>query len=409
MRHVLSGLALSACVLTMPVLAQWPEFRGPTGQGHVVDVTGLPIEWGESRNITWKQPVSGRGWSSPVVADGRAWVTTAVADRNGASLRAMAFDIATGRTLVDVEVFRSSRNRSLNVKNSLASPTPVAANGLVFVHFGSDGTAALGPDGAIVWKTRLPYESQHGNGGSPVAHGDLLIVNCDGSDEAYVGALEQRTGKVRWKAGRREPFDQAYATPLVIRVGDADQVVSPGAYRAAAYEVTSGREVWRVSYGSGFSNVPRPVYGHGLVYIATGFQQPAILAVRADGRGDVTRTHVAWTLTRGAPFTPSPILVGDELYVVSDLGILTCVDAKTGVTLWQQRLGGNYSASPTLADGRLYFHSEEGTTTVIQPGRQFRRLAVSQLDGQIFASLAVADQAFLLRADTHLYKIGTGR
>jgi outer membrane protein assembly factor BamB len=295
------------------------------------------------------------------------------------------------------------------VKNSLASPTPVAANGLVFIHFGADGTAALGPDGAIVWKTRLPYDSQHGNGGSPAAHSDLLIVNCDGSDDAYVVALDQRTGKVRWKAQRREPFDQAYATPLVIRVGDVDQVVSPGAYRAAAYEVMTGREVWRVSYGSGFSNVPRPVYGHGLVYIATGFQQPAILAVRADGRGDVTRTHIAWTLTRGAPFTPSPILVGDELYVVSDLGILTCVDAKTGVTLWQQRLGGNYSASPTLADGRLYFHSEEGTTTVIQPGRQFRRLAVSQLDGQIFASLAVVDQSFLLRTDTHLYRIGAGR
>jgi outer membrane protein assembly factor BamB len=238
-----------------------------------------------------------------------------------------------------------------------------------------------------------------------VLYGDLLIVSCDGSDEAFVVALDTRTGKVRWKTRRRQPWDQAYSTPLVIRVGTEDQIVSVGAYRAAAYDPGTGKERWRVSYPDGFSNVPRPVYGHGLVYIATGFQQPTVIAVRPDGSGDVTRTHVAWTLTRGAPFTPSPLLVGDELYIINDMGILSCLDARSGTVLWQQRLGGNYSASPVFADGRIYFQSEEGVTTVIAPGKAFRRLALNRLDGATLASMAVSDGAFFIRSDSHLYRI----
>ena len=189
---------------------------------------------------------------------------------------------------------------------------------------------------------------------------DLLIVSCDGSDSAFVVALDKATGKIRWKTSRRQPWDQAYTTPLVIRVGDRDQLVSVGAYRAAAYDPESGKEIWRVSYADGFSNVPRPVFGHGLVYIATGFQQPLLIAVRPDGTGDVTKTHIAWTLRRSAPLTPSPLLVGDELYIVNDGGIASCLDATTGALHWQQRLGGNFSASPVFADGRIYFLSEEG-------------------------------------------------
>jgi outer membrane protein assembly factor BamB len=238
-----------------------------------------------------------------------------------------------------------------------------------------------------------------------VVFGDLLIFSADGSDAAFVVALDKQTGKVRWKTNRRQPADQAYSTPLVIRVGDRDQIVSVGAYRAAAYDPASGKEIWRVSYADGFSNVPRPIYGHGLVYIATGFQQPSLLAVRADGTGDVTRTHVAWTLRRAAPYTPSPLLVGDELYVVSDIGIATCLDAKTGETHWQQRLDGNYSASPLFADGRIYFLSEEGAATIIAPGKAFRKLATNQLDGATLASIAVSGGSLFIRSNTHLYRI----
>jgi len=382
----------------------WPQFRGPSGQGHSSE-RGLPITWSESQNVMWKTPVPGRGWSSPSVAGGRVWVTTSIKEK-GASLRAIAFDSSTGRETVNVEVFHLRSADLTNPKNSYASPTPIVEGDRVYVHFGAEGTAALTTTGEIVWKARLPYQSQHGNGGSPVLYGDLLIVSCDGSDDAFVVALDKRTGKVRWKTSRRLPADQAYSTPLVIRVGDRDELVSVGAYRATAYDPQNGKEIWRVSYADGFSNVPRPVYGHGLVYIATGFQQPSLLAVRADGAGDVTKTHIAWTLKRGAPLTPSPLVVGDELYVVNDGGIASCLDAKTGEARWLQRLGGEYSASPVFADGRIYFLSEEGVATVIAPGKEFRKLATSSLDGETLASMAVSDGSIFIRTGTHLYRIG---
>lgn len=398
-------ILLSLLLLFAGTPEEWPQFRGPTGQGHSTE-HGLPIEWSESKNIVWKTPVAGRGWSSPVVAGGRVWLTTAT-KTGGASLRAVAFDVDTGREVVNVEVFKVRTSDLLNPKNSHASPTPIVDGDRVYVHFGAFGTAALTTAGEIVWKTRFSYESQHGNGGSPIVYGDLLILSCDGSDDAFVVALNKSTGKVRWKTSRRYPPDQAYSTPLVIRVGERDEVVSVGAYRAGAYDPQTGKEIWRVSYADGFSNVPRPVYGHGLVYIATGFQQPSLLAVRAGGAGDVTKTHVAWTLRRGAPLTPSPLLVGDELYVVNDGGIATCLNATTGETHWVQRLGGgDYSASPIFADGRIYFLSEGGVATIIAPGKPFQVLARNALEGDTLASMAVSGGSIFIRTDSHLYRIG---
>jgi outer membrane protein assembly factor BamB len=383
---------------------EWPQFRGPDGQGHSSE-RGLPLEWSEAKNIAWKVPVPGRGWSSPVVAGGRVWVTTATAATRETSLRLLAYDLATGAQALDVEVFRFRGTELLNAKNSHASPTPIVEGDRVYVHFGAEGTAALSAAGAIVWKTRLPYQSQHGNGGSPELAGDLLIVNCDGFDESFVVALDKRTGKTRWRADRRQPYSQAYSTPLAIRAADRDQIISVGAFNAVAYDPQNGREIWRVGYPEGFSNVPRPVYGAGLVFITTGFQQPSILAIRPDGKGDVTRTHVAWTLSRGAPLTPSPLLVGDDLYAVTDNGIASCLDARTGAVRWQQRLGHSFSASPVLADGRIYFLDEDGRTTVIKPGGVFEALATNALDGPTLASMAVAARSLFIRTATHLYRI----
>lgn len=405
-----------ACVvavfLTATTHAQgWPEFRGPTGQGFS-GARGVPVEWSETKNVAWKTRVPGLGWSSPVIGPstspgaGRVWLTTSTGDRD-VSLRAVAYDVGSGAEVVNVEVFRVRNPRDINPKNSWASPTPVVDGEHVFVHFGADGTAALTNEGKIVWTAKFPYQSQHGAGGSPIVYGELLILSGDGPDTAFVVALDKRTGKVKWKTNRRFPHDQAYTTPLIIRAGERDQLISVGAFRVGAYDPLTGKEIWRASYADGFSNVPRPVFGHGLVYVATGFQQPSLLAIRPDGSGDVTRTHIAWELRRGAPLTPSPILIGDELFVINDGGILSCVDAKTGNPIWQQRLNGTFSASPIFVDGRVYFSSEQGVTTVLVPGKEFRRAAINQLDGAILASIAVTDGAFFIRTDTHLYKIRT--
>ena len=385
----------------------WPEFRGPTGQGHAPDAQ-VALTWSETENVTWKSSVVGLGWSSPAVAHGRIWLTTAVTEPGaGSSLRLLAYDVETGDNTLDVEVLDSSEIYPLNPKNSLASPTVVVDpdGERVYVHFGAAGTAAVATDGEIVWRTRFPYISQHGNGGSPILHDGRLIVSIDGYDTAFLVALDARTGEEQWRSMRPDPVSQAYSTPITIRVGDREQIVGVSAFRTTGHDPRTGEEIWRVRYPNGFSNVPRPVYGHGLVYLSTGFQSPVLLAVRADGSGDVTRSHIAWRLRRGAPLTPSPILVGDELYVVTDFGIATCVDARTGAMHWQERLGGNHSASPVFVDGRIYFQNEEGVTIVIAPGTEFRELARNRLDGSTLASMAVSDDALFVRTDTHLYRI----
>jgi outer membrane protein assembly factor BamB len=388
--------------LSFPLLAQdWPEFRGPSGQGHSSE-RGLPLTWSEDKNIKWKVALPGKGWSSPAIQGDRIWLTAATED--GKSLRALCVDRNTGAMLQNIEVFRLKSAAQTHAKNSHASPTPVLESDKIYLHFGALGTACLTQAGEIVWKTKLDYDNgQHGPGGSPVIYDNLLIVSCDGQREQFVVALDKLTGKVRWRKYRQGA--QAYTTPLIVRLPAGDQVISVGAFRAFAYEPRTGKELWNVSYGDGFSNVPRPVFGHGMVFICTGFHQPTLMAVRVDGRGDVTKSHLAWTLKRGVSLTPSPLLVSDELYVVSDNGIATCVDAKTGNMHWQVRLGGNHSASPLYADGRIYFLSEEGESVVIAPGREFKKLATNQLDGATLASMAVAGGSIFVRSQTHLYRL----
>ena len=376
----------------------WPQFRGPGGQGHSSE-RSLPLTWSETSNVRWKVPLPGLGWSSPAIAGGRIWLTAG----RGRVLEALCLDYETGRQLLAVDLFHTSGQEQLNQKNSYASPTPIVAGDRVYFHFGPYGTACIRTSGEIVWRARLNYSPQHGPGGSPVLFEDLLIASCDGLDIQYVAALDAATGKIRWKTPRTG--NQAYVTPLVIEAGGRTQLIAPGAYRATAYDPRTGKEIWWVRYGQGFSNVPRPVFGAGLVFICTGFFEPEVLAVRPDGKGDVTRSHIAWKLSRGAPLTPSPLFAEDNLYVVSDNGIGTCLDARTGEVHWRERLGGNFSASPVYADGRIYFLNEDGGATVIAPGKQYRVLASNQVDGRTLASFAVSGGAMFLRTDTHLYRL----
>jgi outer membrane protein assembly factor BamB len=287
-------------------------------------------------------------------------------------------------------------------KNSHASPTPVIDGDRVFVHFGAHGTACLTTDGRIVWRRELQYDHRHGPGGSPVVWNDLLIISCDGGDVQYVVALEKDSGRIRWKTDR--VGQMAYCTPLLIRTEQGEQVVCNGGDAIVAYDPRSGRELWRCRHG-GHSVVPRPVFSDGLVYFCSGYWTPTLYIVRPDGHGDVTDSHVVGTVRRGVPHNPSPLVVGNELYMVSDMGVLTALDAHSGEEIWRQRLGGSFSASPTYADGRIYLLNEDGTTTVIAAAREYRSLATNHVEGRTLASLAIADRSIFLRTDTHVYRI----
>lgn len=321
----------------------------------------------------------------------------------------MCLDQATGKSVWNVEVFGGEGAASrIHNKNSHASPTPVVADGRIYVHFGHQGTACLDLDGRVVWRnTELEYPPLHGNGGSPILAGDALIFSCDGLSEPFVVALHKQTGKVLWKTRRETTAKKkfSFSTPLLITVKGQPQVVSPGSGAVCAYDPTDGRELWRARYNEGYSVVPRPVFGHGMIFISTGYDTASVLAIRVDGSGDVTDTHVAWTLKRGAPNTPSLLLVGEDLFMVSDGGIASCVEARTGKVHWQERVGGNYSASPIHANGRIYFQNEEGGTVVIKAARTFEKLAGNQLGERTLASMAVGPDALFIRTEHHLFKI----
>lgn len=393
--------------------AEWGRFRGPTEDGRTT-VSGLPIEWSPDKNILWKTPVPGVGWSSPVTAGGKIVLTSAVpVDEPGSkdlSLRTLCLDGRDGKVLWDVEVFRQDGSKApkIHSKNSHASPTPILDGDRIYVHFGHQGTACLDFSGKLLWDNRsLGYKPVHGNGGSPILVDDLLIFSIDGGDKRALVALDQATGKVRWQTERPgDPVKKfSFCTPTLIVHNGRRQVVSPASDVVVSCDPTTGRELWRFRY-TGYSVIPKPVYGHGMIYFSTGYDTPSVLAVKVDGEGDVTDTHLGWTVKRGAPNTPSLVLDGDELYLVSDRGIATCLDAKTGEQVWQERIGGNFSASPLLAEGRLYLLSEEGVTTVVKAGRTFEKLATDDLEERSLASCAVLEKSLLLRTEKHLYRIG---
>ncbi|MDG2380372.1 MAG: PQQ-binding-like beta-propeller repeat protein [Pirellulaceae bacterium] len=399
-------------LLSCPALAQeWTEFRGPTGQGHAS--SRPPIEWdSQQNNLLWKCPLPGTGWSSPVIQNGLIFLTAAVpiVDSKDLSLQLIVIDLKTGTVENQIEVFRQTADNApeIHSKNSHASPTPVIENDHIYVHFGHQGTACINTDGETVWKNRnLEYAPVHGNGGSPILFQDLLIFSCDGGSDPFIAALDKGTGKLIWRKQRESDADRtfSFSTPLVIEVNGQPQLISPGSNSVWAYNPRDGREIWHVNY-EGYSVIPRPVFGHGLVFLGTGYDSPKVLAIRPDGKGDVTDSHVAWTLSRGAPHTPSMLLIEDHLYMVSDRGIATCVDAKTGEEKWQERIGGNFSASPLYANGSIYLQSEAGECIVIDGRPEFKEVARNDLDERSLASFAVAGDSLLIRTAEHLFRIG---
>jgi len=412
-RTILAAALVFSQLAVCGYAEDWPEFRGPTGQGHST-ATRLPLHWSSKENVSWKDEIPGKGWSSPVVVGKRLYLTTAVpagADDSGPqSLRTLCVDADSGGILWNVEVFTQPAGVKIHTKNSHASATPACDGKTLFVHFGTHGTAALSPsDGKILWRnTELKYAPLHGNGGSPVLADGLVVVNCDGTDQQFVAALDEKTGKIRWRTPRnlnpKKGF--SFGTSLVIKVDGKRQIISPASDAVVAYDPKDGREIWKVQYPGGYSVVPRPVYGSGLLFVCTGYDAPTLVAIRPQGAsGDVTETHVVWRLKKSVPNNPSPLLVDDALYIVSDGGIATCLDVATGNQRWQQRIGGNFSASPIYADGRIYLQSEEGEGIVLKPGTAYEELARNPLGERTLSSLAVADGALFIRAESHLLRL----
>ena len=424
----LSLLTLWFLVLGEPgVRADWPEFRGPRGDGHAAasadaKASGLPLHWSETNNVRWKTEIPHRGWSTPVVIGGQVWLTTATVE--GHDFFALGLDAETGWIHFNEKVFHSDSPEPLGngaSMNCYATPSPVIEPGRVYVHFGSFGTACLDTGtGKVLWKRDdLPCRHYRGPSSSPVSFEDLLILTFDGANLQYLAALDKKTGKTVWKTDRSVAWNdendpgqmaregdhrKAHGTPLIVTQAGKPLMLSAGAKAAYGYDPRTGRELWKVRYND-WSTAPRPLFDHGLAFFVTGLTMKELWAVKTDGAGDITDTGVVWKYNTHVGKYASPLLVDGLIYTAAEENYVTSLEAKTGQVVWKERIGGKYAASPVCADGRLYFFSQQGTTTVLKPGRTFEVLATNTLANGFMASPAVSDNAFFLRTRTHLYRI----
>ena len=406
MAWTLRSLVVTFCLLSLAQAENWPGFRGPTRQG-VSAETNLPLEWGPSKNVVWKTPLPGEAWSSPIVWNGRIFVTTAT--DGGASCHVLSLDAESGEILWDKHVF-DQETRQKRSQNSYASPTPVTDGETVFAVFGTGSIAALDFDGNVLWTNRdFDFFSEHGLGASPVLYKDTVIMVFDPSsrtereakvgwkvpwDGAAIWALDKKTGKVVWE-GKRGKSRLAHVTPNFMEVNGKVQMISAAGDVVQGFNPETGERLWSV-YAQGEGVVPSIVIGDGLAYTVSGFEATTIRGVAPGGR-------IVWEQTRSAPHIPSLIFHDGLLFNVHEGGIATCMDAATGEVIWQDRIGGKHWASPVLADGRIYSLSEEGESVAIEPGREFNVLARSNLGEHTQASMAISGGKIFIRTANHLW------
>lgn len=403
-------ITLFSCVETWG--QSWNEFRGINGTGHST-FTGLPVKWSDdSENLDWKVALPGLGWSSPVLEGTNIWLTSAIEGDDKSRLVVLCVDLESGKILKEVTVFEKSLGR-IHKKNSHASPSAIVDGERVFVHFGEHGTACLDTQGNVLWKRAFDYGHFHGPGGSPVVVDDKLILSCDGGEKQFLIALDKSNGQTIWQTEKKHIHPArfsggkmaaiAFSTPTLREVDGKVEVICPGADHIAGFDAESGKEIWWAAY-DGYSVVPRPIISGDMVFYASSYDAATMYGLKLGGRGEIT-DQIVWETRKGAPHNPTPILVGELLYMVSDRGIGHCLDAKTGKVLWQKRMGRAYSASPIFADGRIYFQDEKGGTIVIKPGTEYSEVARSQLSGRTLATPVPVQGALLIRTDSQLLKI----
>lgn len=407
MRIAISVLWVVASTTLLLADSNWPEFRGPRGDGHAVQAD-LPVSI-DAKSVRWKTAIHGKGWSSPVVWGDQIWLTTATED--GRKMSVICVDRASGRIVHDKVLIENEEPAFCHAMNSYATPTPVIEEGRVYVHFGSYLTACLDSSNAeVLWQRRdLACDHYRGPASSPILYDGKLYVAYDGFDLQYVVALDKSSGKTVWKRDRDIDYGtdngdrmKAYCTAHVIDVDGQKQLVYPSAVATIAYDPSTGEPLW-TAYHDGMNASARPIYSHGLVFITNGMG--SMVAVRPDGKGDITGTHIEWSDRKGVAKKSSPLIVDGLFYMNSDDGVVSCREPKTGEVLWQKRAGGEFAASPIYADGRIYMFGIEGDILTIEPGREFKLLAETELGDGFMASPAVVGDELILRSKSHLYCI----
>ena len=388
----------------------WPQFRGPTGQG-ISQERGLPTHWSATEGVRWKSPVAGSGWSSPVIWGNRVFLTTTT--DSGASCRVLCFDADTGKRLWNREIFRQQPGQRHD-RNSYATPTPATDGRRVYAVFWDGSVGALNYDGSVAWINRdHPHYSQHGLGASPILVGDLLIMARDGSskgpdrglgwqtpwDQAKLLALDTKTGRVRW-IGRRGMSRIAHATPVLAKLSDGTmQIISVAGDVVQGFAPKTGERLWS-SRNTCEGLVPSPVVGDGMVFTASGFGgAEAARAYRLGASGELGETNLVWSQKRANPKVPSLLFVAPYVYSISDTSLAVCLEAATGRIVWEKRLGGSFSASPVYADGKIYFLSDRGETIVVEAGQTYREIARNSIGERCQASPAISGRRIYIRTE----------
>jgi outer membrane protein assembly factor BamB len=401
--------------VTAPAADSWPRFLGSEQNNVVNDAPKLPVQWDSQKGIRWRTEVPGEGWSSPLVVGGRVWLTTATEE--GHSLRALAFDYESGKLLKDVEVFRLEAVPPKHRRNSHASPTGLISGGRLYVHFGTNGTAALDAEtGEVLWRQQtLKVDHQNGPGGSLTEHGNLLLVPCDGMDVQHEVALDKATGAVVWKSERSaKPFldtlpadmRKAYGTPFLLQTPQGAVSLTTASTRLYALDPATGKELWYCNYGKGFSNVPLPATDGRTLVVCTGFMKPEVWGIKLEGaKGDISESHVLWKHKSAAPDQATPVLANGLVFTVSSGGIASCLDISTGDMVWRERLGSDFAATPLVANGLVYFADCAGVVTAVKAARDFEVVAKSTMPEGFMASPAVVGSSLVLRTKAALYRV----